>query len=485
MSDDALSNPFPGPQPYRAADRSRFFGREHTARKLLNRILAHPCVTLFGPSGSGKSSLMQASVIPLLQERHHFRVVRVDGWLASEAPLERLARDMFVGLELGRPPEGLHPRELLDEALRLAERRSERPILIYLDQLEQPLLPGRPPEQLCELLEGLEALARAPVRGLQLVLALREDYLGRFRDRARCNRALQDPGFRLGLLKVDEMARVACRLAATGAPPQKWDLEELKSLMLQVRVPGQSATDDAEVQAAFAQIVCRTIWKERKAGGAMAGPVEAEPILHRYLDTTLESLGPLRSAALGLLEKSLVTRDGSRTLITQRQAEEALSVQAAATVLDRLEKAAVLHSEEHEGGRYFELGHDWLAAKVLELKRERRREEENALRLQQEARRHRREAPGPAQAGHPHRGGDGRGPAVARPVPLGTEGQAPGGGEQEVRPRSVPHGGSTGAAAVGAARDRGEAARPGRASGARGATGTRSPWRPWIRTSWR
>ncbi|WP_224371639.1 nSTAND1 domain-containing NTPase [Hyalangium versicolor] len=392
MIADAGSNPFPGPQPYRAADRDRFFGREHLSRKLMNRILADPCVTLFGPSGSGKSSLMQASVIPLLMERHGFRAVRVDGWLAGEAPLERLVRAMFVQLELGPPPEELNPRELLEEALRLAERRSERPLLIYLDQLEQPLLPGRPSEQLLELLDALEVLALAPVRGLQLVLALREDYLGRFRDQARGNRALLDPGFRLGPLTVKEMAEAACRTAVTGVPVRTWRFEELRALMLQVRTAGQSATDEATVQAAFAQIVCRALWEEQKAEERLSGPVEAEPILHRYLDATLESLGPLRAAGLMLLEEHLVARDGSRTLLTQRQAEDVLPTGASDAVLDRLERAAVLHAEEHQGGRYFELGHDWLAKKVIELKRERHEEEERARKHAEEAVRHLREA---------------------------------------------------------------------------------------------
>jgi hypothetical protein len=72
-------NPFLGPQPYRAADRARFFGRGDVTRKLSNHILAYPCITLFGPSGSGKSSVMQAGVIPLLVDTHDSRVVYIDG----------------------------------------------------------------------------------------------------------------------------------------------------------------------------------------------------------------------------------------------------------------------------------------------------------------------------------------------------------------------------------------------------------------------
>jgi WD40 repeat protein len=364
-------NPFPGPQPYRAADQHRFLGREQVTQRLVNHILARPYLTLFGPSGAGKSSLMQAAVIPQLRQLHGFRTVSVETWHADETPLERLVKAMFSDLELGDVPQEMRSCEAVDEALRLAERYSDRPILIYLDQLEKLLLPSCPPGEADELFESLGALARRPLRGLQLVLALREDYLGRFRDRVRGQQSLQDPGFRLGPLTVKEMAWVACRLAEVGEPAQHWAEKEMRALMLEVRTPGHSPTQEAEIQAAFAQIVCRALWEERAASGGVGEAVKAEPILHRYLEATLEGLGPLRGDAVRLLEEQLVAQDGSRTLLTEQEARAVLGEGAAEQVLVSLERAAVLRSEEHQGSRYFELGHDWLANKVLELKRER------------------------------------------------------------------------------------------------------------------
>src|SRR5262245_22199921 len=110
-------NPFPGPQPYRAADRDRFFGRDALVKKLGNQLLAHRATTLFGPSGAGKSSLMQAGVIPRLIETHDFRVVRVDSWPPNETPIEWLVRAVFVDLKLGPMPEGKSAGEALDEAM--------------------------------------------------------------------------------------------------------------------------------------------------------------------------------------------------------------------------------------------------------------------------------------------------------------------------------------------------------------------------------
>jgi hypothetical protein len=65
--------------------------------------------------------------------------------------------------------------------------------------------------------------------------------------------------------------------------------------------------------------VCRALFQERAGGAAAAGQVEAEPILQRYLDATLESLGPLREKAQRLLEDHLVTADGTRTLRTEQE----------------------------------------------------------------------------------------------------------------------------------------------------------------------
>ena len=180
-------NPFPGPQPYRAADRDIFCGREDAAKRLGSTIVARRCITLFGPSGAGKSSLMQAAVIPELVDSRDMRVVRIDSWPADKerTPEEWLLAALFEQLRLGEPPEGMKPIDLLGLAIERAERKSSRPILIYLDQMEQLLLQDRDPAHLDIFITCVDRLAGQPLAGLHVVLAMREDYLGRFRDKAR------------------------------------------------------------------------------------------------------------------------------------------------------------------------------------------------------------------------------------------------------------------------------------------------------------
>jgi hypothetical protein len=381
-------NPFLGPQPYRSEDEALFFGRGEVTRLLADHILAYPCVTLYGPSGAGKSSLMQAGVIPLLRRSRECRAVHIKGWIKEEAPVERLERELVDQLALEEPPAELPLSQRLEVALDLAEQQSSRPLLIYLDQLEQLFQQGREQARTEELLKSLRELVRGSLQGLHLVMALREDYLGLFRDRTRGRRELLEQGFRLGPLTVGQMVEVACELARRGEPAQTWQPAELTRLMLQVRVAGQDPTPEAEVQAAFAQIVCRSLWEERAKGGT--GQVEAEPMLHQYLEATLEGLGPLKLHARDLLEKHLVARDGSRTLLMERQALEemkGLSEAEARAVLTRLEDQAVLRAEEHQGSRYFELGHDWLASKVLEQREERERKERERKEREEQERR--------------------------------------------------------------------------------------------------
>ncbi|MFI6097001.1 XRE family transcriptional regulator [Lentzea sp. NPDC051213] len=64
--DDDDEAPYVGLSAYRAEDASRFFGRERLVEDLLTRVQRQKFVAVFGPSGSGKSSLIRAGLLPQL-----------------------------------------------------------------------------------------------------------------------------------------------------------------------------------------------------------------------------------------------------------------------------------------------------------------------------------------------------------------------------------------------------------------------------------
>jgi WD40 repeat protein/class 3 adenylate cyclase len=61
--------PFKGLVPFQAEDSDLFFGREELVRQLVTRLEETTFLAVVGPSGSGKSSLVQAGVVPALERR--------------------------------------------------------------------------------------------------------------------------------------------------------------------------------------------------------------------------------------------------------------------------------------------------------------------------------------------------------------------------------------------------------------------------------
>ena len=60
--------PYPGMAPFGEDDSARFFGRDREIRDLLERLRLHRFLAVIGPSGSGKSSLVFAGLIPALRK---------------------------------------------------------------------------------------------------------------------------------------------------------------------------------------------------------------------------------------------------------------------------------------------------------------------------------------------------------------------------------------------------------------------------------
>src|SRR5688572_2475916 len=67
-----VSNPYKGLQAFQEADAEDFFGRETLIARLLDRLQEDEPYSHFlavvGPSGSGKSSVVKAGLLPLIRE---------------------------------------------------------------------------------------------------------------------------------------------------------------------------------------------------------------------------------------------------------------------------------------------------------------------------------------------------------------------------------------------------------------------------------
>ncbi|NET08106.1 MAG: ATP-binding protein [Symploca sp. SIO2B6] len=90
--------PYPGMEPFTETDSDRFFGRDQEVEELIERLRLHPFISVVGPSGSGKSSLVLAGLIPALRRSRRFGC---DEWLVytmrpGETPLKTLKTTLGI-----------------------------------------------------------------------------------------------------------------------------------------------------------------------------------------------------------------------------------------------------------------------------------------------------------------------------------------------------------------------------------------------------
>lgn len=187
-SDLPLINPYKGLRPFEEADAVDFFGRENLTRHLVSKLTSKNQLTRFlavvGPSGSGKSSLVKAGVIPSLRWGS---VTGSTSWFVAEMvpgrePLQALATALLsVAVH---PPRSLLPRlqtdsralwQLVNEIL--GEVNTE--LLLYIDQLEELFTLVDEEQERTQFLELLTAAVIAPNSHLRVIVTLRADFMDR------------------------------------------------------------------------------------------------------------------------------------------------------------------------------------------------------------------------------------------------------------------------------------------------------------------
>src|SRR5262252_1377378 len=90
-------NPYVGPRPFERADGSRFFGRRAETAELVSCIVSHRLAFLYAQSGAGKTSLLDAGVIPALATRDAaiYALGRVSGKTPQGISLDKVP-NIFV-----------------------------------------------------------------------------------------------------------------------------------------------------------------------------------------------------------------------------------------------------------------------------------------------------------------------------------------------------------------------------------------------------
>jgi DNA-binding SARP family transcriptional activator/WD40 repeat protein len=177
-------NPYKGLRAFEEADRADFFGREMLTAHLIDRLHAGRFLALVGPSGSGKSSVVRAGLVPALRRgalpgSERWRIVEM---FPGAYPLEELEAAL---LKVGDHP----PATLLDQLedgerglLRAVKRilpRDDSELVLVLDQLEEVFTLVDDDEQRTHFLSIIERAVADPRSRLRVVTTLRADFYDR------------------------------------------------------------------------------------------------------------------------------------------------------------------------------------------------------------------------------------------------------------------------------------------------------------------
>ncbi|MGO4749900.1 helix-turn-helix domain-containing protein, partial [Streptomyces sp. 2MCAF27] len=189
---DGTGPPYRGLARFETGDSDRFFGRERLTGDLLDLVRRERFAAVFGPSGSGKSSLLRAGLIPALRQ--------------GQVTGPRLAAIRV--LSPGERPFSAHARLLTP-----ADADGAADTLVIVDQFEEIFTLCQDPEERVRFIDLLLAARRADSR-LRVLIAVRADFYGRCAEQRDLADALRDTTLLVGPMTPVELREAVVKPAS-------------------------------------------------------------------------------------------------------------------------------------------------------------------------------------------------------------------------------------------------------------------------------
>ncbi|WP_435228819.1 nSTAND1 domain-containing NTPase [Streptomyces sp. Tue6028] len=218
---DGADSPYPGLARFEPADHDRFHGRDDLIAELLALTGRARFSAIVGASGSGKSSLLRAGLIPALrQETSGAAVSPGTGREEAGAPGSPgvppgggrgLPRPSLVPAAIRILTPGAHPDQTPDALF--VPHDAPGDTLLVVDQFEEVFTlcadPGERARFIDRLLTALE-----PDSGLRVIIGVRADFYGRCADHGRLAEALRESTLLVGPMTPQRLREAVVRPAA-------------------------------------------------------------------------------------------------------------------------------------------------------------------------------------------------------------------------------------------------------------------------------
>ena len=380
MSGFRERNPFVGPRPFRVGE--KLYGRETEQQELFHLLKARRIVMLHSPSGAGKSSLVNAALIPMLrQERFDvWHTVRLNT-LFADMDGNRFIHSTIASLEDGIPERHRQGRDLSELAqLRLVDYLEERPrrpnapdnVVLIFDQFEEILTTDASDvDAKTAFFDQLgEALNQSCYWALFII---REDHLAALAPYRDAIPTKLSNTFRIDLLERDAARNAIVQPAESAGrkfPAAETLIQELAKIL--VEQPDRTMKEELGryVEPVQLQVVCNKLWNDL--------PDDDDSIDHEDLKAfgsvdealaTHYKKGVQRTAAGDpLVERKVREWFGHRLIVAGIRSTvrgDDVGVLSEEQIQELL-KAHLIRSERRTGVTWYELAHDRLIGPVLE-----------------------------------------------------------------------------------------------------------------------
>ncbi|MGW1720591.1 nSTAND1 domain-containing NTPase [Streptomyces sp. NPDC002156] len=316
--DEGEDPPYRGLARFETGDSSRFFGREQLTADLVDLLRRRRFAAVFGPSGSGKSSLLRAGLVPVLQH----------------TPEPGLRPAAIRILTPGERPARTHAHLLTPDS----QVSAGADTFVIVDQFEEVFTLCHDANERARFIDLL-LTAQKPESRLRVLLAVRGDLYGRCAEHRHLSDALRDANLLAGAMSPAELRDAVVKPAmAAGLTVERALTDRLV----------KEVTDAPGGLPLLSHVLLET-WRRRRgktltlagyeAAGALDGAIAktAEEVYGRFAD---DQTATARRVLLRLIAPGDGTPDTRRP--AERAELETLGRRETVPVLEALARARLL-----------------------------------------------------------------------------------------------------------------------------------------------
>lgn len=172
-----IVSPYRGLDSYNESDKDLFFGRDQLVQRMIAHLTVNNILVIVGASGSGKSSVACAGLIPSLREQmgHRFRSLTL---VPDVDPYESLRSSLHHAGFSQAQTRDLHDATVNVAQFLLKLNHERNPWLVFVDQFEEifTISDESRRSRFISLLEEVASDSGSPIK---LVIAMRADFLDR------------------------------------------------------------------------------------------------------------------------------------------------------------------------------------------------------------------------------------------------------------------------------------------------------------------